>query len=971
MARTAPILAGLILLTFSIPCESLSQEIPSSVWWFPLGDNEARRENPVATGPQSADDLQIKWRSGMLSGAAEIFVGALTSPGNSREQQILGIRSSKDSIVLLDQRGRIESIFSPTTQEGAETRVVELSGLFDIESKSIISDSRPNTIGIALEKRVTSASREVDRAYSLLIRPDGTVVTRVGITRAEAERLIGYSSVSNQRATLYPVAAYTLPESDSLEVLALLSQEDFVAGLTDGRRDSVINSVRVYRTSYASPTPFLEPVGIPFRIAPRTYGKQPAIRYFPGARQHIFSLATLAYDFRDTIKNALPGSTSRSNEAWPLHLRVPVGNANVSGITDIVDTGLVASGSLFADIIVDRVNGPEPRGIRLAYESMENRAETGPRIRVTEDNQNGAQGVISTGQPEEFDGYDVIATDLDGTTPGSTKDTILVNNPGREFIVSRSITGDPDSIQVLVYRLNERFPINNIALGSFTGQRMRGRIAAAGDLVSDPEDRREILLVSGRRLSVLQLRPYTEEEKLRPFNPELAQPFKLLSSFDLGGTIRDVAIADVEGDGKNDIVASTDEGTYLIGSIVTRPFTFTEEPENSPVLCPDDTITYSWIRASNGGGIPFGIEVEIIGPDGFASRTITDPGVLNNNRLNVPVSSLNLTVDGTYRIVVRDGRLANLSDTGTPFLFRTRDLGALSFDEATAPLPVGSVIRDTLSIRCVDGVVLQSSRDGSSWSNLPEGSGSIEPLATGDSVVVSALLGCDPAVACGDDDQSSGGLFYRLRTPSDSGNAVFVEVALDSLDVRLVPSAIEYTGRVFLTNWDPATIPCSSVRFTLTNGDGAIEDFGSVGRDQREFRFRVPDVISGNVRLCISCDDAEHCLSKSFELLVPEPEDSYYVAPNPFNPHHRGSIEADLVIAYSVDVESEVSIRIVDRSRSLVRTIVTMESRTAGRHRAYWDGTNDNGEMVANGTYFCVIEHSDGRSVVLPLLLTK
>lgn len=971
IARLARLLIALAFLTFVVQPRALSQEAPTSVWWFPLGDNEARRENPVATGAQTAADIQIKWRTSLLAGAGEIFVGALTSPTNSLQQQILGVRGTKDSIVFLDMLGRVERVISPISQEGADTRVIELSGLFDIHSRSIEPDSRPNTFGVALRRPVTSSTNGVNRAYGLLLQPDGRVVTRVGITASEADRLIGYTAESNRTASLYPVAAFSSTDSDSLEVLALLSQDGFVVNVSDSRRDSTLNSLRVYRTSLTSPTAYLEPRGTPFRIAPRTYRQQPAIRYLPNARQHVVSLATVAYDFPDTVKSGLPGSSSRSNEAWSLHLRVPVGTANVSGITEIVDTGIVESGSLFADIIVDRINGPEQRGIRLAYDALENRPETGPRIRITEDNQNSSQGVIPPAQTSLYDGFEVLSTDLDGMTPGSELDTILVNNPGREFVVSRRLAVDPDSIQVMIYRLNERVPINNISLGFFTQQGMRGRIAAAGDLVSDAEGRMELLHVSGRTISVLQLRPYNQEEKLRPFNPDLAEPFQVLARFELEGTVLDVAIADVEGDGRNDIVASTEEGTYLIGTVITRPFRFDEEPVNTPILCPDDSVAYSWVRATNGGGAPFGIRVEIIGPEGFAGSTITDPNVLNNNRISVPVRALNLSVEGEYRIVVRDGRIESLSDTGAPFLFRTRNLGTLSFDVGSTPLPIGSVIKDTIALRCIDGVELQSSSDGENWMTLPQSSGSIEPLPGRDSAVITALIQCSPEGPCGSELKSSGGRFFRLQSLSASGNAQFVEIERDSLDVHLDSPESEFSSRVRTASWIPDSIPCTQLRFTLSDRDGRVEDLGIVGREHSLFRFRVPDELRDTIRLCVECEDEGDCIARSFEFVVPEAQDRFYVAPNPFSPNRVVSNEGGLVIVYTLENSSIVSIQVVDRSRSLVREVVTGVSRDAGRHRATWDGTNGNGQMVANGTYFCVIELSNRVSVVLPFLLSQ
>ena len=70
-------------------------------------------------------------------------------------------------------------------------------------------------------------------------------------------------------------------------------------------------------------------------------------------------------------------------------------------------------------------------------------------------------------------------------------------------------------------------------------------------------------------------------------------------------------------------------------------------------------------------------------------------------------------------------------------------------------------------------------------------------------------------------------------------------------------------------------------------------------------------------------------------------------APNPFNPK--------TAVAYHVPRESEVSIRVYDVAGRCVRTLVDGVSEP-GRHVAVWDGTNENGEAVGSGIYFCTME---------------
>lgn len=83
------------------------------------------------------------------------------------------------------------------------------------------------------------------------------------------------------------------------------------------------------------------------------------------------------------------------------------------------------------------------------------------------------------------------------------------------------------------------------------------------------------------------------------------------------------------------------------------------------------------------------------------------------------------------------------------------------------------------------------------------------------------------------------------------------------------------------------------------------------------------------------------------------------VRPNPFNPF--------TVVTYALPERAEVELAVFDISGRLVATLVDGEVGP-GSHEAVWNGTNDRGEDVASGVYFCRIsaigeEHS--RKMVL------
>jgi len=65
-------------------------------------------------------------------------------------------------------------------------------------------------------------------------------------------------------------------------------------------------------------------------------------------------------------------------------------------------------------------------------------------------------------------------------------------------------------------------------------------------------------------------------------------------------------------------------------------------------------------------------------------------------------------------------------------------------------------------------------------------------------------------------------------------------------------------------------------------------------------------------------------------------------------------------VAYHVPSESRVTIRVFDVTGRLVTTLVDGVVE-AGRHAAVWNGTNDHGESVGSGVYFCTMETPDFR----------
>ena len=82
------------------------------------------------------------------------------------------------------------------------------------------------------------------------------------------------------------------------------------------------------------------------------------------------------------------------------------------------------------------------------------------------------------------------------------------------------------------------------------------------------------------------------------------------------------------------------------------------------------------------------------------------------------------------------------------------------------------------------------------------------------------------------------------------------------------------------------------------------------------------------------------------------PASMIVAAPNPF----RNSVE----LRYTLTTPGEVSIRIVDPTGRVLRTLVAGASDGSGPHFIQWDGRDDFGREVARGIYFARMETGGG-----------
>ncbi len=95
------------------------------------------------------------------------------------------------------------------------------------------------------------------------------------------------------------------------------------------------------------------------------------------------------------------------------------------------------------------------------------------------------------------------------------------------------------------------------------------------------------------------------------------------------------------------------------------------------------------------------------------------------------------------------------------------------------------------------------------------------------------------------------------------------------------------------------------------------------------------------------------------------PNVSTYAYPNPFSPARHSLVR----IKYEMKQPGNATIRIFDFSMSPVRTIHLSPVPVDGAYEITWDGTDESGRIVANGTYFYTIDTTSGNANGKILLL--
>jgi hypothetical protein len=423
------------------------------------------------------------------------------------------------------------------------------------------------------------------------------------------------------------------------------------------------------------------------------------------------------------------------------------------------------------------------------------------------------------------------------------------------------------------------------------------------------------------------------------------------------------AVADVDGDGKNDIIVTTNEGMFILGTPLERTIELLEFKDNHQMdWCFGDTVKVKWQNIIVGDG-----RVNILLQKTRNGVLIPDSViVLRSNFLNnIDTMVFNLIV--TQSIAGIECRIIIQSTTNPEKNADTT--GVLRFHKPAIASNLGIIdtvysgAQVTISgqASCTDSIKLYYSFDRTNW--ILVGNTNVD-LNT-DSFYLTSEIPCMPIFECRANKVDS--LIY--------GKMIFSRHAtIDSTDVfpliikpAILPIVIDTCDNVCASRtfrWELLdTTARGLMNILMSKDDGETFDYlGAVLINTGYYVWNVPSDTRNPVIVRL-CND-EYCYRIDTTLWNFLPKYIKTVAPNPL------MLPYEAEIVYQVDDDVDVTLRVIDQSNRYVKEIIKNVSHKGGFiYCERWDGRLEDKTAVANGMYYFLLEFSNGVKEVYPIYI--
>lgn len=545
------------------------------------------------------------------------------------------------------------------------------------------------------------------------------------------------------------------------------------------------------------------------------------------------------------------------------------------------------------------------------------------------------------------------------------------NNTGKELIVTQSsekFAVASSKLMVLKYNsgpgiekptgANEfLFPFDTICT-----ERINGWVAAVNDIDGDGDNKDEILLVDGTRLMILRMRDYEDVDFRigRPFDTVAVYTFKQQ-------TISQVAVSDLEGDGKNDIIVTTFDSTYVLGTLIDDTIELLTLNQSDPIqeYCAGDTLSINWRNVIKGQqDVTVKFVPYINGSLNRDSTFILDSGI----------SNIEDTISYKYPIgselYSRTGKIRIESSARPEFIFDESELIRINPPVVDYVSPgmttfyIGEEFNLEGNVSCIDSIVVEYfDAIDSVWTYLGSAPVFDDYYEFIGEFPCMDIFRCDTFDLVEYIDVRIIGVKAGI---SDTSVAIPIDVEPARFPVSIVTNDNADPTKYLTWDSDNFTYEIDSVYIGASYDDGETFrtiDIVEAASDAYNWYVPLDQPAPAILRIC----GLGSCMRSDTLLKDYRPRFINMIAPNPFRPPLE---EANII--YKVPEATDVNIYVLDQNNAIAIELVKNAFRQANTaYTEIWDGYLDNGTFAANGLYYVVIELSNGDREVQPLFLRK
>lgn len=922
-------IAGILLCSAGAPAQPF---LPSPLQWlFPRGIPEATSTQLTPSAPQALDSFRIKWREPTLAGEGAVLVGSVRPSGKLvaslpwAPNNIVAVRG--DTLFLLDGSGWIRgrALLPPFSWD--------VSALLDTLTPVPRAYSA-NPVIIALESVEHRSPDSLATSFLLGMAAADTLT----VLRRLTVDMRPYAP--NLAAALVPVAARSAGGRTLSYALLHAVRPDtsavYARGITSFASDSLLPAFPIASTPDDTAARLL--------YAPRLWHTQPSLTLLPGGILRLLLPLHPSSAEHTLLLNRL-GQRTRADSAYLIGIDLQ-GNIPSSGIAPVPLPLEPGSEPIVLPLWVrlqPTATGSERWYILVAVGFRGNASSSSATLHLYDAT---GQPLASTGIPGSppFLGatshfWSIAVGDVDAPTSNAVP-PFYPNNPGAEILATPNTPEHavPNArLFVLRYRTDLRvpkpqppnaflFPFDTIVSAPCSGW-----LAATADL--DGDGKEEILLADQGTLQVWRLRPYAD-----PLFA-LGAPFDTVLSLTFPGErITSVVVADVEGDGRADILVRTTGALYCVGTPVLPAWTLLS-PSRDTALCVGDTLVLRWVNHVRGfSPVTLSFQPYTGGrPDGTPRLLAT----LSNDRdtVSFALPVRRFLPDTAGRLLLQCSTPASMQDS-TGLLSIRFPMLTLSAPRADDTVTVGDTVLFQGQCSCADVLRVLPGDGATEMQTGIDSSGAI---------TLRLVVPCPPGVSCWKTLPP-----WRPTLLAEADSFVFRLPLL--LHRRAQPLSASLA--LFPTSICPEVLlqtplPCPELMLGVSSDGGQTFTEVPPSLPGENTRWVLPSIAGDTLWLRLCC----RCQRLDTSIFLTSPLQLELLAPNPVH-----FPEEELQIRYSLREPSSVRVRILDVADNLIRELVPWRYHASGVvYCERWDGTAHSGARVPSGTYYVLIEQEQKR----------